>query len=70
MKARVKVIFPALKQGEPGWPHVDYDYNRRLETTRSELPTAFPMTTMSPMLQAYRAETICGVAFKITQTAI
>lgn len=42
MKAKVKVIFPALKQGEPGWPYIDYDYKRRTEEIISKLEENIP----------------------------
>jgi L-fucose isomerase-like protein len=42
MKAKVKVIFPALKQGEPGWPYIDYDYTRRAEEIISKLEQNIP----------------------------
>jgi L-fucose isomerase-like protein len=42
MKAKVKVIFPALKQGEPGWPYIDYDYTRRTGEIISKLEENIP----------------------------
>lgn len=42
MKAKVKVIFPALKQGEPGWPYIDYDYKRRTGEIISKLEENIP----------------------------
>jgi len=42
MKAKVKVIFPALKQGEPGWPYIDYDYTRRSGEIISKLEENIP----------------------------
>ena len=29
METKVKVIFPAKKPGSPGWPYIDFDYNKK-----------------------------------------